>query len=175
MLAAPMARLQQRKQAAVTTGQPKQSGIPCAMVLRLYVVSPGTGSIAPVHVKQSFIALRQCAVSALRRPQHREARTARLHVRIDVVRRREQITLQPDTATATRLAHRDDRAYAPSHRGGMDIVIHDFWKNEIEKFRRRGEPCRLSLKSLVKRVFTRGRLSASSRGNALRNHAKSLK
>ncbi|WP_316233470.1 hypothetical protein [Bradyrhizobium sp. SZCCHNPS2010] len=48
MLAAPMARLQQRKQAAVTTGQPKQSGIPCAMVLRLYVVSPGTGSIVPV-------------------------------------------------------------------------------------------------------------------------------
>jgi hypothetical protein len=32
MLAAPMARLQQKTQAAVTTGQPKQSGIPRAMV-----------------------------------------------------------------------------------------------------------------------------------------------
>jgi hypothetical protein len=31
---------------------------------------------------------------ALRRPQHREARTTRFHVRIDVVRRRDQITLQ---------------------------------------------------------------------------------
>jgi len=43
-----MARLQQRKQAAVTTGSAKSSGIPCAMDLRLYVLSSGTGSIAPV-------------------------------------------------------------------------------------------------------------------------------
>src|SRR6185312_16243032 len=33
--AAPMARLQQKKQAAVTTGPAETSGIPCAMVLRL--------------------------------------------------------------------------------------------------------------------------------------------
>ena len=37
MLAAPMARLQQKKQAAVTTGPP--AGLPCAMVYGLYVIS----------------------------------------------------------------------------------------------------------------------------------------
>ena len=33
--ASPMARLQQKKQAAVTTGSARSTGIPCAMVLRL--------------------------------------------------------------------------------------------------------------------------------------------
>jgi len=40
MLAAPMARLQIGKQAAVTTGTPKHSGIPCTMVYGLYALSP---------------------------------------------------------------------------------------------------------------------------------------
>jgi hypothetical protein len=40
MLAAPMARLQQKTQAAVTTGSAGHSGIPCAMVYGLYVFSP---------------------------------------------------------------------------------------------------------------------------------------
>jgi len=39
MLAAPMARLQQKTQAAVTTGTPKHAGLPCAMVYALYVLS----------------------------------------------------------------------------------------------------------------------------------------
>jgi hypothetical protein len=38
--ASPMARLQEKKQAAVTTGSAKSSGIPCAMVLRLIACSP---------------------------------------------------------------------------------------------------------------------------------------
>jgi hypothetical protein len=49
MLTAPMARLQQKKQAAVTTGTPKRSGIPCAMVYGLWRALPGVpGLIAPV-------------------------------------------------------------------------------------------------------------------------------
>jgi hypothetical protein len=47
-LASPMARLQQRKQAAVTTGLAETPGLPCAMVYGLYEVSPGTGLFAPV-------------------------------------------------------------------------------------------------------------------------------
>jgi hypothetical protein len=39
MLAAPMARLQQETQAAVTTGSAGTTGIPCAMVYGLYVIS----------------------------------------------------------------------------------------------------------------------------------------
>jgi len=40
MQAAPMARLQQGKQAAVTTGKAGTTGIPCAMGLRLTPWSP---------------------------------------------------------------------------------------------------------------------------------------
>ena len=36
VLVAPIARLQRKKQAAVTTGTPKQSGAPCAMVYGLF-------------------------------------------------------------------------------------------------------------------------------------------
>ena len=49
MLAAPMARLQNKKQAAVTTGSAETAGIPCAMVLRLMARSPRRpGFLAPV-------------------------------------------------------------------------------------------------------------------------------
>jgi hypothetical protein len=43
-----MARLQQEKQAAVTTGSAKSSGIPCAMVLTVsFVLSPGDRAFLP--------------------------------------------------------------------------------------------------------------------------------
>ena len=43
-----MARLQTKKQAAVTTGSAKSAGIPCAMVLTVsFVLSPGTGLSCP--------------------------------------------------------------------------------------------------------------------------------
>jgi hypothetical protein len=45
--ASPMARLQKEKQAAVTTGSARSSGIPCAMGYGLYALSLGTGLIAP--------------------------------------------------------------------------------------------------------------------------------
>jgi hypothetical protein len=48
-MASPMARLQQKKQAAVTTGSAGSTGIPCAMVLRLISRSPwGPGFLAPI-------------------------------------------------------------------------------------------------------------------------------
>jgi hypothetical protein len=50
--AAPMARLQQGKQAAVTTGSARTSDIPCAMVYGLYVLSPETG----YRMHTSFVA-----------------------------------------------------------------------------------------------------------------------
>jgi len=43
--AAPMARLQQSKQAAVTTGKAGAAGIPCAMVLRLIARSPRSAGL----------------------------------------------------------------------------------------------------------------------------------
>jgi hypothetical protein len=45
-----MARLQQEKQAAVTTGSARSSGIPCAMVLTVsFALSSGTGLSCPRH------------------------------------------------------------------------------------------------------------------------------
>ena len=46
-MASPMARLQQKKQAAVTTGRVGSAGIPCAMVLRLIRALPGDRALLP--------------------------------------------------------------------------------------------------------------------------------
>jgi len=45
MQAAPMARLQQKKQAAVTTGKAGTTGIPCAMVLTAASRSPWSAGL----------------------------------------------------------------------------------------------------------------------------------
>jgi hypothetical protein len=55
--ASPMARQQERKLAAGTTGGAGSSGIPCAMFDGLYALSSGTGLIAPVvRVMRNIIA-----------------------------------------------------------------------------------------------------------------------
>jgi hypothetical protein len=54
-----MARLQKKKQAAVTTGAAGSSGIPCAMFDGLYVLSLETGLIVSIRVMRSIIASRQ--------------------------------------------------------------------------------------------------------------------
>jgi hypothetical protein len=49
-----MARLQQEKQAAVTTGSARSSGIPCAMVLTVsFVLSPVTGLFCHRHPRDA--------------------------------------------------------------------------------------------------------------------------
>src|SRR6185369_14893335 len=55
--ASPMARLQTKKQAAVTTGSAKSSGIPCAMVLQLICDLPGEpGFLAPIAAPEVISA-----------------------------------------------------------------------------------------------------------------------
>ena len=49
MQAAPMTRLQQKKQAAVTTGKAGQSGIPCATVLTAASCSPWSAGLDSLH------------------------------------------------------------------------------------------------------------------------------
>jgi hypothetical protein len=54
MLAAPMARLQQKKQAAVTTGSAETTGIPRAMVLTAASRSPRcAGLFGPRHQRDA--------------------------------------------------------------------------------------------------------------------------
>jgi len=53
-MTSPMARLQQEKQAAVTTGSAGSTGIPCAMVLTVsFALSPGTGLSCPRHLRDA--------------------------------------------------------------------------------------------------------------------------
>ncbi len=74
----PMARLQQEKQAAVTTGPAESSGIPCAMVLTLIARSPwGPGFLAPI-VPRIATARRSLSVG---RPGPHAFASATSHVR----------------------------------------------------------------------------------------------
>jgi len=49
MQAAPMARLQQKKQAAVTTGKAGTTGIPCATVLTAASCSPRSAGLVSLR------------------------------------------------------------------------------------------------------------------------------
>jgi hypothetical protein len=69
-----MARQQQEKLAAVTTGSAKSTGIPCAMVLTVsFVLSRGPGFLAPVIseiiISPTWHQRRDARATRLRRPQ----------------------------------------------------------------------------------------------------------
>ena len=123
----PMARLQTEKQAAVTTGPAGHPAFPARWAIVLYVISPGTGCLAPVTGGSS---------SPPAWHQHRDARTTRFQRPrktshplsagkpsqrctrpVDIARPDDAVA-----ATASRPASRDD-AYAPpagTERGGSD-------------------------------------------------------
>jgi hypothetical protein len=107
-----MARLQQRKQAAVTTGSAGSTGIPCAMVLTAsFVLSPGTGLSCPRR-KRDAKHHRQLDLS-VGRPGPYDFAVRANHVRL---------TCHP-RPSHPRPTCRDDRAYVPLHRGGMGDKI----------------------------------------------------
>jgi hypothetical protein len=104
----PQARLQQKKQAAVTTGSAGSTGIPCAMVLTVsFVLSPGTGLSCPRRQRDAKHH-RQLDLS-VGRPGPYDFAVRASHVRL---------TCHP-RPSHPRLTCRDDRAYVPLHRGGM--------------------------------------------------------
>jgi hypothetical protein len=53
VMTSPMARLQQKKQAAVTTGSARSTGIPCAMVCGLYRALPGDHRLVATVVRRT--------------------------------------------------------------------------------------------------------------------------
>ena len=95
-LAAPMARLRKKMQAAGTTGQPRHPGIPCAMALRLTSRSPQGPAFLPLS------SARRLKHRSPTWPQHREARTTRLDRAHQTVRPHGRPTLQFDAPTASR-------------------------------------------------------------------------
>src|SRR4029077_5714785 len=94
--ASPMARLQNKKQAAVTTGSAGSPGIPCAMVLTLIRDLPGEpGFLAPVIAR--LVTTRLGASVGAPGPHD-------FAVRIGIARR-----ARPTRPSQPRLTCRDDR------------------------------------------------------------------
>jgi hypothetical protein len=114
----PMARLQQRKQAAVTTG-PADIRHSLRDGLRLIRDLPGApGFLATIiRAKRSFIAN---LTSASGCQDHTISSSAGAAL----------VLRNPPRPPLPRLTYRDD-AYVPLHRGGMATSDHNFWKNEI--------------------------------------------
>jgi len=105
-----MARQQEKKLAAVTTGSAGSSGIPCAMVLRLIRDLPGEpGFLCPHHHAESSARL---VASVGATGPHDFA------VRISAVRPHEKSCATPSRPPHPRLAPRDDRACAPRVEAG---------------------------------------------------------
>jgi len=92
--ASPMARLRKKCRRQVPQVQPINRHSPRGG-LNAYTCSPrGSAVLSPSST-------RRVQASSPTWPQHREARPTRFHVRITVVRRHDQVTLRPDTATAS--------------------------------------------------------------------------
>ena len=138
VLAAPMARLQNKKQAAVTTGSAETSGIPCAMALRLTSYSPrGAGLVCPRRQRDHPSRLdTSVGVSG---PYD-------LVVRLGAVRPHEDIARVAKASIASP-PHVLVTIARPSlfHRGGMPGEEHIFLKNGIRIFLRGGLDIGLSL------------------------------
>jgi hypothetical protein len=81
-MASPMARLQQKTQAAVTTGLAGSTGIPCAMVYGLYRALPGDRAFLPPSSARST---RKLSLS-VGRPGPRDFAVRVRHVRLTCLR-----------------------------------------------------------------------------------------
>jgi hypothetical protein len=106
-MTSPMARLQQKKQAAVTTGLARSTGIPCAMVYGLYRDLLGDRAFLPPSSLRSLLLKNLTSASGGR--DHATSPSAKGHVRL---------TCHP-RPSHPRPTCRDDRAYVPLHRGRM--------------------------------------------------------
>jgi hypothetical protein len=106
-MTSPMARLQQKKQAAVTTGSAGSTGIPCAMVYGLYRDLLGDRAFLPPSSLRSLLLKNLTSASGGR--DHATSPSAKGHVRL---------TCHP-RPSHPRPTCRDDRAYVPLHRGRM--------------------------------------------------------
>ena len=120
VMASPMARLQQKKQAAVTTGSARSTGIPCAMVLRLIRDLPGDRALLPPSLHDH---------SRATWPQRREARTTRLRRPHWLAR-----LFEPSASTASRTHVRDDRDTPLLVEAGRGDGNMDFGKTEVKYF-----------------------------------------
>src|ERR1700726_1006879 len=101
-----MARLQQKKQAAVTTGRPDQPAFPARWCYGLYRALPGDHRLVATVVREINPPT---LAPASERQDHTTSPSALGHVRLTC----------PPRPPHPRLTSRDDPASVPLHRGGM--------------------------------------------------------
>jgi len=130
-----MARLQKRKQAAVTTGTSRNTGLPCADGLRLIRALLGDRLVCPRHPRCSS-KHRELDLSTGRPGPHD------FTVRID-----SRSSNGINASTASR-AQRPWRRVRPSDRAGTWLQKHDFCKTETELFSRQGLDYRIGVESI---------------------------
>ena len=112
-MTSPMARLQQRKQAASPQVRPDQPAFPARWFTAYIAISSGTGLSCPRHQRDAKHH-RQLDLS-VGRPGPRDFAVRFSHVRLTC----------PPRPSHPRPTCRDERAYVPLHRGGMreNIVL----------------------------------------------------
>jgi hypothetical protein len=111
-MTSPMARLQQKKQAAVTTGSAGSTGIPCAMGYALYRALPGDHRLVATVARGTDPA-------TLAPASERQDHTTSPSAYTTFVSRAIRVHRIPASRVVT------IRAYVPLHRGGMreSIVV----------------------------------------------------
>ena len=148
MQAAPMAGLQQKKQAAVTTGKAGTTGIPCAMVLTAASCSPWSARLDSLHRlwtrhPRAWSQRRGIRTTRLGRPRMRRS------------------SCDPSASIESPPRVRDD-AFAPLIEAGWEGEKHRFRKNgrgnffgegleRAEEIEGAGEISRLAQKILIER------------------------
>jgi hypothetical protein len=138
-----MARLQKRKQAAVTTGQPRHPGIPRAMALRLTSRSPQGPALLPLSLARCVSIAAQLGFSTGKPGPHDLTVRTKLFVRMKIMlqlRRAHRIPRSTSVTVAKR----------PSCEAGHGDKNHNFWKNEREFFSAMGRDEAICLSRLAK-------------------------
>ena len=156
MLAAPMslkklARLQQKTQAAVTTGSAETTGIPRAMVLTPISCSPRCTGLVGHRARMMLLA-------SARGYQRRGIRTIRLHVRL-----RPRSSHAPQTSIASRLTCRDETRATPlcSRRDARSMAMIS-GKEKAEYFSGQGWTAPIVLNAWTKLIPARTWFSAAA-------------
>jgi hypothetical protein len=157
----PMARLQQKKQAAVTTGRAGSTGIPCAMVLRVIRALLGDHCLVATVTRKTREHLRDLSACFGAPEPHDFAVRSRLRSSTHS-RSVHRIPLPTSVTTAKR----------PSCGNGMAGTIHIFCFSESEIFARDGLTTQSRLNRFTKLDFSRTRFCAPRGLRARRHRAK---
>ncbi|WP_407154641.1 hypothetical protein [Bradyrhizobium sp. STM 3557] len=142
---APAVRVQQESTRQNHRYEPDHPAFPARWRYGLYVISPGTGVLAPVSRQRARrVAL---GISIGMPGPHDFAVRIVLFVRM---------TIHAAATCAHRIPHSTSVTIAmrPSHRGGTGMDIHDFRKNEREILRAKGRMIGIALKAKPKLMFS---------------------